>query len=154
MIKFEKVKDEFMMHGVTEVELPQRATKTAVAYDFYSPIDVEIPPKETFLIWSNVKATFPANVGLILCATSGMGKRGVTLANSIGVVESDYYSNISNDGNLGFRLYNFGDKPYIIKKGDKIGEGFFINFLTVTDEVPPTTVRVGGFGSTDKRKYD
>lgn len=150
MIRFEKVKDEFIKYDNKEVEMPVRATKTSVGYDFYSPIDTVIEPKGSELIWTNVKATFDKNVGLILAVTSGMGKRNVTLANAIGVIESDYYGNISNDGNLGFRLHNFGDESYVIKKGDKIGQGFFFNFLTVDDEVEPTAVRVGGFGSTNK----
>lgn len=150
MIKFEKVKDEFIKYDEREVTLPKRATKSSVGYDFYSPIDVVIPSKSSHLIWTNVKAAFDENVGLILAVTSGMGKNNVTLSNAIGVIESDYYSNISNDGNLGFRLYNFGEQDYHIKKGDKIGQGFFFNFLTVDNEEKPTRVRTGGFGSTNK----
>lgn len=150
MRRFEVVKDEFLKYGEGDITLPKRATKTSVGYDFYSPIDAVIKPKESLLIWTNVKATFEDNVGLILAVTSGMGKNNITLANAIGVIESDYYSNISNDGNLGFRLHNFGDEDYIVKKGSKIGQGFFFNFLTVDDEEAPTAVRTGGFGSTNK----
>ncbi len=152
MRKFEIVKDEFLKYDFKDVVLPRRATKSSVGYDFYSPINVVIKPKESLLIWTNVKAKFEENVGLILTVTSGMGKNNIMLANSIGVIESDYYSNISNDGNLGFRLHNFGDENYVIKVGDKIGQGFFFNFLTVSNETPPTTVRTGGFGSTNKNK--
>lgn len=151
MRKFEVVKDEFIKYGVTEITLPKRATKTSVGYDFYSPIDAVIKPKESLLIWTNVKAMFEPDVALVLAVTSGMGKHNITLANAIGVIESDYYGNISNDGNLGFRLYNFGNEDYVIKKGDKIGQGLFFHFLTVDNEVPPTAQRTGGFGSTNKQ---
>ena len=150
MRKFCVVKDEFIKYGVKEIKLPKRATKHSVGYDFYSPIDVVIAPKETKLIFTNVKAYFEYNEGLILAVTSGMGKRGVMLANGIGVIECDYADNIDNDGNLGFMLYNFGEKEYQVKVGDKIGQGFFINFLTVDDEEEITQVRQGGFGSTNK----
>lgn len=151
MRKFEVVKQDFLKYNEADITLPKRATKSSVGYDFYSPIDAEILPGESLLVWTNVKAMFEENVGLILAVTSGMGKNNITLANAIGVIESDYYGNISNDGNLGFRLHNYGKENYIIKKGDKIGQGFFFNFLTIDDEVAPTEVRTGGFGSTVKK---
>lgn len=150
MRKFEVVKDEFIKYNENNITLPKRATRTAVGYDFYSPIDAVVDAGESLLIWTNVKAQFSDDEGLILAVTSGMGKNNITLANAIGVIESDYYSNVSNDGNLGFRLHNFGKETYEIKKGDKIGQGFFFKFLTVDNEVAPTEVRKGGFGSTNK----
>lgn len=151
MRRFEVVKPEFLKYNQKEITLPKRATKSSVGYDFYSPIDAVIKPKDSLLIWTNVKAKFEENVGLILAVTSGMGKNNITLANAIGVIESDYYGNVSNDGNLGFRLHNFGDNDYIIKKGDKIGQGFLFNFLLMGNEIKPTEVRTGGFGSTVKK---
>ncbi len=153
MRKFAVVKDEFLKYDVEadEIKLPVRATRTSVAYDCYSPIDEVINPNETKLIFTNVKAYFNDDEGLFLATTSGMGKKGVILAQGIGVIESDYADNVSNDGNLGFMLYNHGSTPYEIKKGDKIGQAWFQKFLTVDDEVPPTAVRTGGFGSTVKK---
>ena len=146
---FEAVRKEFRKYDGDEPILPVRATRTSVGYDFYSPIDVVVNPGETEMIWTNVKACFNDNEGLILAVRSSMGK-SVILGNGIGVVESDYYSNSGNDGNLGFRLYNFSKEPYVIKKGDKIGQGFFINILCVDNEKEVTSVRTGGFGSTNK----
>lgn len=150
MRKFEIVVDEHIKYDNKDITLPVRATKTSVGYDFYSPINTVIQPGESELVFTNVKATFGADEGLILAVTSGMGKNNITLANAIGVIESDYYGNISNDGNIGFRLHNFGKEAYNIKVGDKIGQGFFFKFLTVDNEVEPTAVRTGGFGSTNK----
>lgn len=145
------VNHNFIKYDVTDITLPKRATKHSVGYDFYSPIDVMIAPGETKLIFTNVKAYFNEDEGLILAVTSGMGKRGVRLANGIGVIECDYADNESNDGNLGFMLHNFGISDYAVKKGDKIGQGFFFKYLTVDNEEEITTVRKGGFGSTDKK---
>lgn len=153
MIRFERVSNQHTKYEVYDVTMPKRQTKSAVAYDFYSPIDIDINPKSSELIWTNIKATFPENVGLVLCVRSGMGNKNITLANAIGVIESDYFSNQSNDGNLGFRLHNYGNDVYQIKKGDRIGQGFFINYLTVTDEETPTKVRTGGFGSTGQKWF-
>ncbi len=151
MRKFTMVNHNFIKYDVTDITLPKRATKHAVGYDFYSPIDYVLKPGETKLIFSNVKAYFGEDEGLILAVTSGMGKRGVMLANGIGVIECDYADNESNDGNLGFMLHNFGENDFVLNKGDKLGQGFFIKYLKVDDEQEVTTVRKGGFGSTDKK---
>jgi len=150
MRKFEIVKDEFIKYDNKNIKLPIRATKHSVGYDFYSPIDYVLKPNETKLIFTNVKAMFNEDEGLILAVTSGMGKRGVILANGIGVIECDYYGNESNDGNLGFLLHNIGEEPYLINTGDKIGQGFFIKYYTVDNEEEITNIRSGGFGSTNK----
>lgn len=154
MRKFEVVDKEFRKHPMVDIVLPQRATKNAAGYDFYSPEDKVIPAGKTEIIWTDVKATFGEREMLVLCVTSGMGKRGLMLANNIGVIESDYYNNESNNGNLGFRLYNFSDQDYYVKKGEKIGQGVFTTFLTVDNEEEVTTVRTGGFGSTDKKSVN
>lgn len=151
MRKFEYVVEEKREYNGALPPLPKRATKFSAGYDFYSPIEIGIAPKSTAMIWTNVKASFLEDEVLILCVTSGMGKRGVMLCNNLGIIDSDYYGNINNDGNIGFRLYNFGDDVYKIKKGDKIGQGIFTKFLTVDNEEQIENVRQGGFGSTDKK---
>ena len=150
MRAFELVKDEHIKYNNKNITLPKRATLHSVGYDFYSPIDCEIKAGKSELIWTNVKAKFNEDEGLILVVTSGMGKNNVILANGLGLIESDYYGNESNDGNLGFRLYNFGEDSYKIKVGDKIGQGFFFKYFTTDNEEAPTNIRKGGFGSTNK----
>lgn len=151
MRKFFEVKKECMEYGKESAILPKRATVHSAGYDFVSPIDVEIKPHESVLIWTNVKAQFESDEVLLLAVTSGMGKRGIMLANNIGIIDCDYFGNQFNDGNIGFRLYNFLDEPYTILKGDKIGQGIFVKFLKVDDEEKVTEKRKGGFGSTDKK---
>ena len=151
MRKFEVVKQEAIQYGVVPNKMPQRATKHSAGYDIYSPISTVIEPKTMQMIWTNIKASFNPDEVLILCVTSGMGKRGIMVANTIGVIDCDYYGNVSNDGNLGFRLYNFSDEPYVIQAGDKIGQGIFLKYLIVDDEKEITATRVGGFGSTVKK---
>jgi dUTP pyrophosphatase len=83
---------------------------------------------------------------LFLFVRSSMGKHPVVIANGTGIIDSDYYSNEDNDGNIGFRLLNLGNEPYVIKTGDRIGQGVFIKYGTVKDDTT-TTKREGGFGS-------
>lgn len=150
MRKFEIVSDKFLQYGEKEVKFPFRATKNSAGYDFFSPIDTIIAPSKTQLIWTNIKAEFNPNEVLMLHVTSKIGKNGVMMGNGTGIIDSDYYSNANNDGNLGFLLYNYGTNDYIIKKGDKIGQGVFVNFLTIDNEEKVENIRVGGFGSTLK----
>lgn len=151
MRKFEIVSDKFLQYGVKDIKLPFRATKYSAGYDLFSPIDTVIQPNQIQLIWTNVKAQFNQDEVLMLFVTSKIGKNGVMMANGTGIIESDYYSNEGNDGNLGLLLYNFGSADYVIKKGDKIGQGVFTKFLTIDNEEKISNIRVGGFGSTLKK---
>ena len=145
---FEVVADEFRKHE-GEIKLPQKGTKTAMAYDFYSPIDLVIEPNQIGKIWTDVKAYMKSDEGLILNVRSSQGGK-VMLGNTSGWIDSDYYSNKGNDGNIGIFLKNIGDEPYVIKKGDKIAQGMFINFL-LSDNGNSDEERVGGFGSTGSK---
>lgn len=150
MRKFAIVKDEFIMYNQKkeDIKIPVRKTKHSVCYDCYSPIDIDIEPGDTQLIFTNVKAYCNSDEGFILASTSGLGKKGIILANGIGIIESDYADNEGNDGNIGFMLHNIGKQTYHVNSGDKIGQLFFFKFLTVDDEPEITAVRKGGFGST------
>lgn len=151
MIKFLEVDEKFLKYDAHAPQMPVRATKTSVCYDFFSPIDVTLPAHKITLVFTNVKAIFDGTTALILATRSSMGLKGITLANGIGIIESDYANNPSNDGNLGFALFNTTDNDYVIKRGEKLGQGMFIPFLTVTDEAEITTTRTGGFGSTGNK---
>ena len=76
-------------------------------------------------------------------------KKGLMLANSTGIVDSDYYNNPDNEGHIMIAYYNTGDTPYTVEKGDRIGQGIFMKYLTV-DEDAASGMRTGGIGSTGK----
>jgi dUTP pyrophosphatase len=63
--------------------------------------------------------------------SSNPGKKGLILANSLGIIESDYYGNPDNDGHLMYAYYNFFPVDITIKKHDTIGQAYFQNFLKV-----------------------
>ena len=145
---FEVVSDKYRKNK-GEITLPTRATKSSIAYDFYSPVAVTIPPMQSVMIWTDVKAHFNGDEALLLNVRSSMGKQPIMIANTQGWIESDYFSNPDNDGNIGIRLFNLGTEPYVIKIGDRIAQGMFIKYLTA-DNGNTDNTRQGGFGSSGK----
>lgn len=145
---FEVVSDNFRKNS-GDIILPTRATKSSIAYDFYSPIDTVINPMQSVMIWTDIKAKFNADEALLINVRSSMGKHPIMIANTQGWIESDYYSNPDNDGNIGIRLFNLGTEPYEIKVGDRIAQGMFIKYLEA-DNGNTDTERQGGFGSSGK----
>ena len=148
MRRFEVVREEYRKHPNVEVKLPTRATAHSAGYDFYSPVDVVIEPGKSCFFFTDIKANMYWDNVLMLYVRSSMGKHPVVIANGTGIIDSDYYSNEDNDGNIGFRLLNLGDEPYEIKVGDRIGQGVFLKYGTVKDD-NASTERKGGFGSTN-----
>lgn len=147
--KFEIVKYD-ARKTFEEVKLPTRATTNAMAYDFYANDDYTVKPNEIVKIWTDVKCYMQEDEGLILNVRSSMGGKFM-LANTQGWVDSDYYSNESNDGNIGFFLKNISNETQTIKYGERIGQGMFVKyFATDNDKKIKKNKRKGGFGSTNE----
>lgn len=149
MSRYFEIVDKIYRKTTANIKLPTRATKRSIAYDFYSPIDIIIEPMKSAMIWTDVKAKFNADEALLINVRSSMGKQPIMIANTQGWIESDYYSNLDNDGNIGIRFFNLGTEPYFIKAGDRIAQGMFVKYLTA-DNGNTDTERTGGFGSSGK----
>lgn len=135
------------------ISLPVRKTKNSVGYDIAAAEDITIPVykpgiKPT-LIPTGLKAYCEEDEYFMLVNRSSGPKKGLLMANSIGIVDSDYYGNIDNDGHFYFQFWNVSDHDLEIKKGDIIGQVIFQKFL-ITDDDNAEGIRIGGFGSTDK----
>ena len=155
-----------------DINLPVRKTKNSVGYDIEAAEDTVIPSiwKNIFgnfskfvkgdkeyleikptLVKTGLKSYFGEDEVLMLAnRSSNPGKKGLILANSLGIIESDYYGNPDNDGHLMYAYYNFFPVDITIKKHDTIGQAYFQNFLKVDNDVAEG-IRTGGFGSTDKK---
>ena len=73
----------------------------------------------------------------------------IIMANSTGIIDSDYYNNSDNEGHIFFQVINLSPVPLIINKGDIIGQGVFEKYLiTDDDDKQEKQDREGGFGST------
>ena len=158
-----------------EINMPIRKTKNSAGYDFEAAEDTVIPSmwknvaaniKNVFkienvskdykptLVKTGIKAYFEKDEVLILAnRSSNPSKKGLIMANSIGVIDSDYYNNENNDGEIMFAFYNFFPFDITIKKHEIIGQAFFQNFLIVDndEELNANAERKGGFGSTDEK---
>lgn len=157
----------------SDINLPIRKTAKSVGYDLEAFEDTTIPSiwKNVFeniakflkhdtdykeikptLVRTGIKSYFGDDEVLILANRSSHPiKKGLVLANSIGIVESDYYGNPQNDGELMYAYYNFFPVDVTIKKHDAVGQAYFQKFL-IADEDNATGKRLGGFGSTDKKE--
>ncbi len=144
MVSFEKVS------RVGDIKLPERATENSAGYDFFAIEDIVLPAKQLTRVMTGVKCELRPYMFLMLAnRSSNPSKKGLFLANGVGVVDADYYNNPDNEGEIGFEFYNFSDEDKEIKKGEKIGQGIITTFNRVQND-NVTTTRDGGFGSTDK----
>lgn len=136
------------------VNMPVRKTKYSAGYDVEAIEDIIIPAfkfgMKPTLVKTGLKAYCMDDEYIKLVnRSSNPGKKGLVLANSVGIIDADYYNNLDNDGHFMFAYYNFFTEDILIKKGDVIGQAIFEKFLTI-DNDDATGERVGGFGSTSK----
>lgn len=137
----------------SNINLPVRSTKNSAGYDVEAAEDCIIPAfkpgQKPTLVKTGIKAYMESDEVLILAnRSSNPGKKGLILANSIGVVDSDYYGNPDNDGHIMYAFFNFKAEDIEIKKGERIGQAIFQKYL-VTDNDIAQGERTGGFGSTN-----
>lgn len=121
-------------------------------HQLYEP-DYEMAEQvlKPFLIPTGVKAYMPDNEFLLLAnRSSNTFKRSLSLPNGIGVIDSDYYNNETNEGEIFVQLINYGVRPIKIHKGDRIAQGIFMQYQKADDDLPVSRIRANGFGSTNK----
>ena len=99
------------------------------------PTGVKAQIDKGFYLQLSVRSSFPL-------------KSWIILANGVGIIDGDYYNNPANEGNIMFQLINLSPFDIIIDKGEFIGQGIILPYLTTQDD-NATGKRVGGFGSTD-----
>lgn len=133
--------------------LPTRATKGSAGYDFKAAKDIivsNILTDKPVLVPTGVKCKLERDQVLLLFnRSSNAAKRGLIIPNGVGVVDSDYYNNSNNEGQI-FGLFScVGQKSYLIHKGDRIMQGIVIDYHVANNDIT-TGMRMGGFGSTGK----
>lgn len=136
------------------INIPVRKTSLSAGYDIESAEDIVIPSfnigTKPTLIKTGLKCYMEDDEYLMLVnRSSNPIKKGLVLANSVGIIDADYYNNPDNDGHLMYAFYNYSKEDITIKKGDTIGQAIFMKYLLV-DNDSSNGERKGGFGSTDK----
>lgn len=132
-------------------QLPKRSTKHSAGYDIAIIEDLRIPPKQLGVAPTGIKAFMQPDEVLKLYQRSSLSRKyHLIMANAVGIIDSDYYGNESNDGVIHVTLFNLSDDEVFIPKGERIAQAIFQKYLTVENEEEIHAVRTGGFGSTDK----
>ena len=130
------------------VGLPQAATGRAAGFDLASAVDIEIPPRSIRLVGTGLVIAVPAGFFLGIFARSSTPlKRGLMVANGVGVIDADY---CGPGDEIKVQLLNFTDAPVQVKRGDRVAQGIVlpspsIEWNEVEEMGEPTR---GGFGST------
>lgn len=131
------------------IKLPRRATVGSAGYDFYAPFDFTLAPGEEITIPTGIRAEIENGYVLLIYPRSGLGfKFRLTLNNTVGVIDSDYFYS-DNEGHIMVRMTNcHNEKTVEVKAGQGFAQGIFMPFgITVDDDADG--VRNGGFGSTN-----
>ena len=137
-----------------DVNIPVRKTKYSAGYDIEAVEDTIIPSFKKGSNPTHVKTGLKAYMqdDEMLCLynrSSNPKKKGLILANSVGIIDKDYYGNSDNDGHIMFAFYNIKEEDILIKKGEAIGQAIFEKYLIVDGDTAEGE-RTGGFGSTSK----
>ena len=134
------------------MQAPEYATEGAAAMDLRAALEegetVTLLPGERVLVPTGVSiAPASRDIVAIVAARSGLGvKKGITLSNGIGVIDSDYR------GEICVGLFNSSREPFEIRRGDRIAQLMFLPVVSAalipTEELDETKRGSGGFGHT------
>jgi dUTP pyrophosphatase len=130
------------------IPLPAYGTGESAGFDLAAAHDVSVPPRQIALVRTGLVIEVPAGYFLAIFARSSTPlKRGLMVANGVGVIDPDYSGPTDE---ILIQLLNVGDTDAQVKRGDRLAQGIVLPAPRVTwDEVTELreTVR-GGFGST------
>lgn len=134
--------------------IPKRGSKHSAGYDFSTPNDeliTEINAGETVKIMTGIKAYMLEDEYLAIHIRSSIGiKKNLILSNITGVIDSDFYNNEDNEGNICLAITNIGEYTQRLEPGERVAQGIFTKYLLADDD-SATGERVGGIGSTGKQ---
>jgi dUTP pyrophosphatase len=132
------------------IGLPAPATEGAAAFDLAAAADVEVPPRAIRLVGTGLVIGVPNGHFLGIFARSSTPlKKGLVVANGVGVVDADYCG--PND-EVKIQVLNVTDQPVLVKRGDRLAQGIVlpaprVEWEEVANTPEPTR---GGFGSTGR----
>jgi dUTP pyrophosphatase len=129
--------------------LPKYETMGSAAFDLYSRVDITIKPFTPTIVPTNFIIKTPPGYFLMLASRSSTPlKKGLMVANGIGVVDEDYCGDTDE---IGLQVLNFTKQDVELKKGDRIGQALFVKIEKAEKFDEKDTMdnkSRGGFGST------
>jgi dUTP pyrophosphatase len=142
---------EPVVNAPEDTILPKRGSKHSAGYDFYAAEDINCRAHSVSkLSFTNIKVRMPENEYLAIMIRSSLAvNRGLQVAQGTAVIDADYYSNPTNDGNIGIAIVNNSGGDYIIRKGERFCQGIFHKY-EVTDDDNAEGERTGGYGSSGR----
>ena len=130
-------------------KVPERATSGSAGYDLCACVEspVVIHKGEIAVVPTGIAVAADENTAVMIYARSGLAsKKGIALANGVGVVDSD------DRGEICVALINNGKEDFVVENGMRIAQmvitPVIVEDMTVTDTLPDTERGEGGFGST------
>ena len=134
------------------IPAPRFATPGSAAMDLCACLDGDVTLKAGArqVLPTGIAIALPsADYVALICARSGLAsKHGITMANGVGVIDSDYR------GEINVVLHNHGSAPQTIENGERVAQLLITPVLQPAYEIAETltdTARnAGGFGSTGK----
>lgn len=134
-----------------DIQTPVRADPRSAGYDFFAPTDIMLLPMQKTIIFTDVKAYMPEDEYVAIHIRSSLGiKQGIMLSNGTGIIDSSYYENQGNDGNIGIAVVNSSGKGVQLRAGDRIAQGIFCKYFIADNDEVLSETRVGGTGSSGK----
>ena len=130
-----------------DIPLPTYATIGSAGMDLFAAVTDEIimPPGGTYLVPTGYRIELPMGYEAQIRPRSGLAlKSNIGVLNSPGTIDSDYR------GEIKVILKNFGDKEFIIKRGDRIAQMIIAPYIRISwdevESIDDTTRGAGGFG--------
>lgn len=161
-IKFEKVSfsqfkkdcekiglwnDKEIKEAYNGLKLPKRATSGSAGYDFVTPFSFKLNNDNyVAMVPTGIRVKMPNDRVLILMPRSGLGfKTGMSLANTLGVIDADYFFS-NNEGHIMAKFVR-GFADLNVEQFERVMQGIFI-YYDITEDDETNGTRNGGFGST------
>lgn len=134
----------------TTLPLPAYQSDKAAAFDLYARQTVEIPPHEVRLVPLNVALQVPPNHWVLLAARSSLFKKGLIMANGIGIGDEDF---AGDQDEYQAALFNITNTTVVVTQGDRIVQALVLSRESVEiEEVKNLSAKNrSGFGSTGTR---
>lgn len=128
--------------------IPIYQTPLSAGFDIPISTDKVIPTGQCVRVPTGLVIESPPGYCLMIAARSSLAsKKGLMLANGIGIIDRDY---AGDNDEIQLLLYNFTDQDVLVRKGERLAQGVFIHYAAVDFNIVDSIAQINrdGFGST------